>query len=266
MLAGSANTILFNLLYQSATVDCVGLDLSALPAACVIFNTVYEDTSGTLTNCKLPASWAETSLTYSSVPYPARFAMYNCDSADTNYNTYGVTIAGAVVDNTTIYRDAGVKLRDQNNALTGYSLKCTTTSNAQEIIAPLVTDALLRNYPGTAAEVSAFAPGASKTVTVEITHSAAALLTDAQAWLEVSYRGTDGNSLGVVARTRRASPAATAVAHPTSTENWIGTAQTYKQKLQATITSQCPGVIEVRVFLATGNGVIVYVDPMITVS
>ncbi len=250
---------------QGSTAAFSALDLGALPVGSAIFSAGADNCYGIIRDSKLPTGWSG-SLHSGAVPYACRFGMYNCDAGDTNYNLVIRDYAGDIVDETAIYRTDGFKLRDQSNAAIGYSLKLTTNSNTHELIAPLKTDPLIRNYPGTTAEQAAFSPGASKTVTVEITHSAAAALTDAQAWLEVDYLGTDGSPLGVIARNRRISTLATAAAQPTSTEAWSGTAQTYKQKLSVTITPQAPGVIEARVCLATGNGVIVYVDPMITVS
>lgn len=266
VLAGSAQTILFNVAGFSTTLTCSALDLSGLPTACVIFNSIYHANSGVLANCKLPASWAETSLVYEPVPFGSRYAMINCDVGNTNYNTRVADTGGKLIDETAIYRTDGFKVRNQAGTLVGFALKSTTNSSASETNIPLPTDALLRNYPGTPAEVAGFSAGAAKTVSVEIAHSAGAALTDAQIWLEVQCLGTSGFPLGVVKTNRRVSPVATAAAHPTSTEAWSGAAQTYKQRLSVTINPQAPGVIEARVYVATGNNVVVYIDPMITVS
>lgn len=265
VVAGSVAT---NLVYMSYNGDAAyfsSLDLSALPAAATIFSATPNNCDGVIRDSKLPAGWSG-SLHSGAVPFASRFSAYNCDAGDTNYNLIIADYAGTIEDSTAIYRTDGFKLRDQSNAAIGYSLKLTTNASAHELIAPLKTDPLIRNYPGTSAEQAAFTPGASKTVSVEIAHSAAAALTDAQIWMEVDYLGTDGSPLGVIARNRRISTLATAAAQPTSTEAWSGTAQTYRQRLSVTINPQAPGVIEARVCLATGNGVVVYVDPMIEVS
>ncbi len=251
--------------YQRAQADLADLDLSAMPASASIFNTIWESCDGSIRDSKLPAGWSG-SLHSGGVPYGCRFGLYNCDSGDTNYNLLIADYAGTIADEVAIYRTDGFKLRNQANSEIGYALKLTTNGNATELFAQLKTDPLIRNFPGTGAEITGFTPGASKTLTVEIAHSAAAALTDAQVWLEVDYLGTDGSPLGVIARNRRASTLATAVAHASSAAAWSGAAQTYRQKLSITITPQAPGVIETRVCLATGNGVVVYVDPMVTVS
>lgn len=266
VLAGSAQTILFNVAGFSTTLACSSLDLSGLPSSATLFNTIYHANTGYIANCKLPAGWAETSLISEPAPFGCRFSMINCDLGNTNYNTRVADTAGKLVDETAIYRTDGFKVRDQAGSLIGYSLKSTTNSNTSETNVPLVSDALLRNYPGTPAEVSGFSAGAAKTVSVEIAHSAGAALTNAQVWLEVQCLGTAGYPLGTVKSNRRASPVATAVAHSASAEAWSGTAQTYKQRLSVTINPQEPGLIEARVFVATGNNVVVYIDPMVTVS
>lgn len=265
VLSGHNCTVLLTQNFQSTIARLSSLDLSAMPGSASIFTAIYETCEGTIRDSKLPTGWSG-SLYSGTVTFGSRFGMYNCDSGDTNYNLIIADYAGTIVDETAIYRTDGFKLRDQSNAAIGYALKVTTNASTHELLAPLRTDPLIRNYPGTSAEQAGFTPGASKTVSVEITHSAAAALTDAQVWLDVDYLGTDGNPLGVTASNQRASPLATPATHATSTEAWSGTAQTYKQKLSVTISPQAPGVIEARVCLATGNGVVVYVDPMITVS
>ncbi len=263
--SGHLATTLITYNFQSARCDLSDLDLSAMPTGAAIFATIWESCDGTIRDSKLPTGWSG-ALHSGTVQYGCRYGMYNCDAGDTNYNLIIADYAGTIVDETAIYRTDGFKIRDQSNAAIGYSLKMTTNGSTHELIAPLRTDPLIRNYPGTSAEQAAFTPGASKTVTVEIAHSAAAALTDAQIWLEVDYLGTDGNPLGVITRNCRASTLATPAGHASSSEAWSGTAQTYKQMLSVTITPQSPGVIEARVCLATGNGVVVYVDPMMTVS
>lgn len=263
--SGTASTLLFLINYQVSYIDACALDLSSMPAGASIFSSAWEGCNGTLRDSKLPVGWSG-SLHSGAVPFGCRFGMYNCDSGDTNYNLIIADYSGTIVDETAIYRTDGFKLRDQSNAAIGYSLKLTTNASANEVVAPLRTDALIRNHPGTSAEQASFTPGTSKTVSVEIAHSAAAALTDADIWLEVDYLGTDGSPLGVIARNRRISTLSTAATHASSAAAWSGTAQTYRQRLSVTINPQAPGVIEARVCLATGNGVVVYVDPMITVS
>jgi hypothetical protein len=266
LLAGTASGILINSTISKNVTTLRNLDLSAMSTSTLVFNSVQEHMLGTIADCKLPAGWVESNLFNSTPAYNSRFSLYNCDAGNVNYNLRIADYAGTIVDETAIFRTDGVKLRSQANANIGFSLKSTTNANTKAWTTPLETDNIYRNYPGTSAEQAAFSAGTSKTVTVEIAHSAAAALDNSQIWLDVYCAGTAGSPLGVLATNKVESPATTPVVHTTSTEAWSGTAQTYRQKLQVTITPQMPGVITAKVGLATGNNVVVYIDPTITVT
>lgn len=266
VLPGSAMTALVYVNYDVQIIKLCNLDLSALPATANLF---YIESNVGVDLCvrdtRLPVGWSGAITT--GVPgLGSRASLYNCDAGDTNYNLWIADHSGTIVDETSIYRTDGAKVRNQANTEIGYAWKCTTNTNTNEWLIPLKTDPLLRFFPGTAGEQSGWSAGAPKTVTVEIAHSATAALTDAQAWLEVEYLNTDAYPQGDIVSTQRANVTVTPTAAATSSAAWSGTAQTYRQKLTATIAPQAPGIISVRVCLATGNGVIVYVDPTITVN
>jgi hypothetical protein len=228
-----------------------GFDFSNLNAACsLVLPTNYG--RFTFANCKMPTSW--TGGLISGSPIGAfRASMYNCDNADTNYRLWIEDYAGSIVSETTIVRTGGA-----TDGTTPISWKMTTSANANEYVAPLISDPI---------SVWNDTTGSAKTITVEIIHDSVTALTDAEVWLEVTYLGTSGFPLGSVTTDHRADILATAASQTSSSETWTTTGLTSpnKQKLSVPITPQKKGFITARVFVGKPSYTI-YVDPEITVT
>ncbi|MCM2311327.1 MAG: hypothetical protein NDI84_07990 [Steroidobacteraceae bacterium] len=253
-LSGMANT---SRLFRSGTVsrpaylEALDLDLSNLPASCPLVDATRAGRFH-LHACKLPASWTGGLIT--GTPTAGfRAEMINCDNADTNYRLWVEDYAGSIRDETTLVMTGGA-----TDGTTPISWKMTTTANANEFVAPLVSPEMAVWNEATAA---------SKTVTVEILHDSATNLTDAEAWLEVEYLGTSGFPVGSVASDKRATPLTTAADQTASSVTWTTTGMTTpnKQKLSVTFTPQEKGSFIGRVCLAKASKTI-YVDCEMTVS
>lgn len=247
-------TALFTLNQRSYGPSLVeGVDLSALPSTVNIVGNGAGTCSLMLRNCKLPGSWSG-SLVGVAITTPGfRVEMHNCDSADTNYRLWVEDYAGSIKSETTLVRTGGA-----SDGTTGYSFKMTTTANANDLVAPLVSP-----------EIAIWndAVGSSKTVTVEILHDSATNLTDGEIWLEVEYLGTSGYPLASFVSDAKADVLATAADQATSSETWTTTGMTSpnKQKLSVTFTPQEKGYLQAKVYLAKASKT-VYVDPKLTVA
>lgn len=257
MLSGGTNpTIMFyngnNTNRIAFTWEIDSVDLSAASSSLNLFQASTNGTQGYIANSKLPASWTGSLFTGTFLPYD-RIAMYNCDSADTNYRLWIEDYSGSIVSETTIVRTGGA-----TDGTTPISWKMTTSANANEYVAPLISDPI---------SVWNETTGSAKTVTVEIIHDSVTALTDAEVWLEVTYLGTSGYPLGSVITDHRADILATAVSQTSSSETWTTTGLTNpnKQKLSVSITPQEKGFITARVFVGKASYTI-YVDPEITVT
>jgi len=233
-----------------ALVECV--DLSNLGAASYIFDAANAPiVHGVLRNCKLPGSWTGGLVTGTIEP-GARFEMWNCDSADTNYKLWIETYAGSVRDETTIVRTGGA-----SDGTTAFAWKMVSTANAEYPVWPLVSPDLMY-WQETV--------GGSITVTVEVVTDGVTL-TNEEAWLEVEYLGTSGNPLGVVASDAKADVLASAANQTSSSVTWTttGLSSPVKQALAVTFTPQEKGMLIARVMLAKASAT-VYVDPALTVA
>lgn len=247
-------TALFTLNQRSYGPSLVeGVDLSALPSTVNIVGNGNGTCSLMLRNCKLPASWSG-SLVGVAITTPGfRVEMHNCDSADTNYRLWVEDYAGSIKSETTLVRTGGA-----SDGVTGYSLKMTTTANANALVAPLVSPEIVIWNDDV---------GSSKTVTFEILHDSATNLTDGEIWIEVQYLGTSGVPLGSFVSDAKADVLATAADQTTSSETWTTTGMTNpnKQKLSVTFTPQEAGYFQAKVYLAKASKT-VYICPKPTGS
>lgn len=257
MLSGGTNpTIMFyngnNTNRIAFTWEINSIDLSAASSSLNLFQASSNGTQGYIVNSKLPASWTGSLFTGTRLPYD-RIAMYNCDSTDTNYRLWIEDYSGSIVSETTIIRTDGA-----TDGTTPISWKMTTSANANEYVAPLISDPI---------SVWNDTTGSAKTITVEIIHDSVTALNDDEVWLEVTYLGTSGYPLGSVITDHRADILATPAAQTSSSETWTTTGLTNpnKQKLSVSITPQEKGLITARVFLGKPSYTI-YVDPKITVT
>jgi hypothetical protein len=220
-------------------------------------NLIYSGVSQTgridFINCKLPASWSGGLVAGAPTNADFRASMYNCDSGATNYKLWIETYAGSIKSETTIVKTGGA-----TDGTTSLSWKLVTTANANEYVAPLITDDMAVWIDTT---------GASKTITVDILHDSVTALTDAEVWLEIDYLGSSATPLGTPSSDKRATVLTTETAQATSTANWQTTGLTNpnKQKLEVTFTPQMKGFVYARVCLAKPSYT-VYVDPQALIS
>jgi hypothetical protein len=179
--------------------------------------------------------------------------MYNCDSGTTNYRLWIETYAGSIKSETTLVKTGGA-----SDGTTALSWKLTTTANANETIAPLITDDMAIWIDST---------GSTKTISVDILHNSATALTDAEVWLEIDYLGSSAQPLGTPASDKRATVLTTAANQTTSSATWTTTGMTnpIKQKLEVTFTPNMKGFVYARVCLAKASYTI-YVDPEPVIS
>lgn len=229
-----------------------GIDLSAAASTLNLFQAETNATRGYIANSKLPASWTGSLIT-GTLRSHDRIAMYNCDSTDTNYRLWIEDYSGSIQSETTIVRTGGA-----TDGTTPISWKMTTSANANEYVAPLISDPI---------SVWNETTGSAKTITVEIVHDSVTALEDDEVWIEVTYLGTSGFPLGSVITDHRADILTTPAAQTSSSDTWTTTGLTNpnKQKLSASITPQEKGFITARVFIGKASYTI-YVDPEITVT
>lgn len=229
--------------------DIRGVDLSNAGSAVSMFNaagTAFQ--LGIMRNCKLPASWSG-SLATGTWNVQGRFAMYNCDNADTHYRLWIEEYAGAITDETTIVKTGGA-----SDGTTPIAWKMVTRAAANEYVARLTTD-----------DIAVWIEdiGSPITITLDFLHDSVTALQDDEIWMLVEYQGTSGFPLSVTASCRRANVLTAPANHDASSATWTTTGLTNpnEQKLEVTFTPLEKGVAYIRVFLAKPSYT-VYLDPL----
>lgn len=208
-------------------------------------------------DCKLPASWSG-SLISTTPAFNARYEMYNCDSADTNYRLWIEDYSGSIKSETTIVRSGGA-----SDGTTSLAWKMVTNANANFELKILRSPEIVRWNDTT---------GSSITVTVEVVHDSqgsgtSSAFTDREIWIEVVYLGTSGVPLGTIIHDAAADVLATAADQASSSVTWTttGLSTPVKQKLSVSFTPQEKGFIHAVVCMA-GASDTCYVDPLLTIS
>ena len=157
-----------------------------------------------------------------------------------------MAFAGSIRTETGVLKSGGA-----NDGVTPYTIKLTSNANPVWYSSPLETDEFY---------VWNSTVGTPVTISFDIL-SDGALLTNADAWLEVQHIGATDKPLGSFA-SGRAGLMDTAVSHPLSNATWTG-AETMgapkKQRLSVTFTPQEVGPVLCRVMLGKPNTVL-YVD------
>ncbi len=217
------------------------LDFSGLASSCNLLTVSNGAGRFIIRNGKLPASWSGSLATGTFAP-GFRAEMYDCASGDTHHSFWIQDYAGSVREESTIVRTGGA----------AKSQKFVTSADAeyphQVLLGPEVA------IPNTTT-------GSSITLEAEVVTDNVTL-TDAEAWIEVTYKGTSGSTLGSLARDCKTDVLATAANQTTSSETWTTTGLTtpVKQKLSVSVTPQEEGVLMARVVVAKASTT-VYVDP-----
>lgn len=256
VLAGGANITAFvGHKASQASIDLVvdGFDFSGWASTLNLVLGGAATQAGVIifSNCKMPASWSgglvSSALTNGGLIVEA----YNLDAGDTNYRFWFESLGGSVKEETSVVMTGGA-----TDGTTAYSMKMASSASAEFPAISLDSPKIFKRNETT---------GLSKTVTVEITHSAAAPLTDADIRLEIQYLGTSGFPLSLFANDGPATVLATPADQTTSSQAWGGTAQTYKQKLSVAVTPQEKGdfIGVVKLFKASTT---VYVNPDLIVT
>lgn len=221
--------------------EITGVDLSVLGSGKSLVSGATEPVAArfVFNSCKLGASVSLVSAAPASKNM--RVSAYNCDSGDTNYRLWIEDHVGSIRDETTLIRTGGA-----SDGTTGISWKMVTNANANELVAPLISDPIYIWNDTT---------GSSKTFTVHILHDSATNLTDAEVWPEVSALTTSGFPLGAIVSGQRATPLTTAADQAASTETWATTGMTNpnKQKLAVTFTPQEKGWFVLRICLGKAS-------------
>ena len=238
---------------MSSYLFCTGFDFSNLAATVNIVTggAVGRDGFFTFANCKMPTAWSGALVSTAITKAGFDVNAYNLAADDTNYRFWKETISGSIKEETSIVMTGGA-----TDGTTSYAMKMVSSADAEYPLLPLTSQKLFKRNETT---------GAAKTVTVEITHSAAAALTDKEIYLELEYLGTTGFPLSLFANDGPATVLTTAVDQTTSTQAWGGAAQTYKQKLSVTVTPQEKGdfIATVKLFKASTT---VYVNPDLIIT
>lgn len=234
-----------------------GVDLSNLGTSTNLFLAGDQQVDGVIRNCKLPASWNGVLISGTQTA-GSRYAMYNCDSGDTNYRLWVEDFSGSIKSETTIIRTGGA-----NDGTTGLSWKMVTAANAEYPVIHLESPEIVIWNETT---------GSSVSVTAEIVHDSAGAgsgskFQDNEIWIDVQYLGTSGYPLGTVITDCKADVLASAANQTDSTETWTTTGLTtpVKQKLSVSFTPRKKGFIHAKIVMAKASKTC-YVCPKIAVA
>lgn len=250
---GTSPTALFSSVNAAPLPDafCSGIDLSNADAAI----SLSASTSGSplvLVNCKMPAAWSGSINSATPTVGGGRYALYNCDSGDTNYRIEVKDHHGTLTQETTLVRTGGAT--DGTTALAWKVVTNSTCSFRGNFRTP---DIVKWNET----------TGSALTATVEILHDSATALKDDEVWVELQYLGTSGYPLGGFISDAKATPIATPANQTSSSATWTttGMANANKQSLSVTFTPQEKGFIQARVCVGKPSYTL-YVDPKLTVT
>lgn len=245
---------------RGADVEISGVDLQNIGTAAPIFGVgAGTQNKAVIRNCRLPASWSG-SLTTGTKKIGERYEMYNCDSVDTNYNLWIEDYYGSIVDNTSVYNDAGA---DDGSAM-GFSWLMTASANAGFPHMTLRSPEIVKWNETVTGTITA---------TVEIVHNSAGggtngALLNTEIWLEVMYLSTSGVPLGswISDRCGNMNLNSDAADQASSTAAWTGDSAGWDtQKLSVSFDPKEKGYIHAIVHLAKASAA-VYVDPLLTLA
>lgn len=244
----TAGTVPTTLLLQPSTtlparVLIRGVDLSPLGSSNIINLAQTSNFEALIENCKLGSSFSLVTGTIGGATY---VTCVNNDSGDTNYKFERQSYQGNISHEIIIVRSGG-----SSNGVTPFSRKMVSSANTK-FFDPL------ESIPITFYNTST----GSITVEAEIVTDNVTL-TDAEAWIEVSYPGTSGFPLYLVSSDRATNILTTPANQTTSTVTWTTTGLTtpVKQVLSVTFTPTKAGPIRARVMLAKASTTM-YVDQL----
>jgi hypothetical protein len=233
-----------------------GCDFSTCTA---IYNSTNASGYFQFVNCKLHPSFSYTAQGYNSNPI---LEYFSCSSGDKIYDYVKISFTGIASDNTGVYlTSGGATFLDQDGTNDPMSIMCVSSANARKFY-PLYSPWFSVQLTSTG----------SKTVSVKIAHTLAAVLKDNDAWLEVEYYGDSATPISnssvtapIISATGCVDTLATGSDLTDTTEAWTGITSEITHTLSKTITVAQQGFARVRVALAKASTTI-YVDPQVTVS
>jgi hypothetical protein len=177
--------------------------------------------------------------------------MHNCDSGDTHIRVAEHSGVGVVTSDTAVLRTGGA-VQDDGTAHSWRMGGITNTSLLYPLRSP---ETIVYNST----------VGSPVTVTLEVLRDSVTNLTDAQAWIEVTYLGVSGAPQGVSVNDRVATVIATAADQDASSATWThAMTNPNEQKLSVTFTPAEVGYVVARAVL--GANAIMYVDPQLVLS
>jgi len=236
---------------RTCRVEVDGVDFSEMAATTDLVSGPLSNGKISFRNCLMPAGWTGQPV-QGLIDPSLRVSLYNCDVANasypelTSYPVWVMTFAGSIRSDTGVLKAAGA-----SDGVAASSLRMVTNANAVWYSSPLETDEFF---------IWNDKVGSAVTLSLDVV-SDGALLTNADAWLEVQYLGSANQSLGRFT-SGRAGLLEQATAHPASAATWSGTGAMVtprKQRLSVTFTAQEVGPVLCRVMLGKPNTTI-YVD------
>lgn len=230
-------------------VEVNGVDLSEGGSSLVLVSGNSHPGHFIFRNCKLPASWSGSLITFVTFPSALRVEMYNCDSGDTNYRLWVEDTYGSCKSETTIVRSGA-----RTDGTTNVSWKVTTGTDAQ-YASNLVRcpDIFVWNET----------TGSSVTVKIPFVHDDATDAKTNEIGMDIFYAGTSGFPLYLLASTDESVLASFAShADATSDDNWgsTGFSNENEQRMSLSFTPQEKGFIIIRVKVYEASKTI-YIDP-----
>ena len=222
---------------QNADININGFDFSTYAATLNLCKGGVVDQTGTtvFNNCKLPASWTGGLVSTALTTIGLSVEAYNCSDDSKNYRLWTENYSGSVKEETSIVLTGGA-----TDGVTPYSWKMAANANVEPWAIPLISPPMVFRNETT---------GSALTLTVEVTHSFAAALTDKDIYLEIESLNSASFPISTFANDGPATPITTPVDQATSTEAWGGAAQTFKQVLSVSVTPNMKGDIVGRVVL-----------------
>lgn len=253
LLAGPALSCLMRvgIFGRTCRVEIDSVDFSQMATTTDLVSGQLSNGKINFRNCLMPSGWTGQPV-QGLIDPSLRVGLYNCDAVNagypelTSYALWIMTFAGSIRSDTGVLRAAGA-----SDGVAATSLRMATNANAVWYSSPLETDEFF---------IWNDKVGSAVTLSLDVV-SDGALLTNADAWLEVQYLGSANQSLGRFT-SGRAGLLEQATAHPTSTATWSGIGAMVtprKQRLNVTFTAQEVGPVLCRVMLGKPNTTL-YVD------
>lgn len=261
--SGTALTNLFNFGSYKTNFNISGCDLSSATNLFISGTGIAE---GFIKNCVLPSSIDSSRPSYPNKAHMLEF--HSCTSTDHNYHYKKQEVNGDINEDVAVYLTTGGSIAtDTDGTEVKYSLKLETvgTTGLATVISPLYTPWF--NFP-------VFSTG-SKTFSIKVGHTEAAVLKDNECWMEIEYMGGSAPINTPLTETEITAPLVSgtilqdflaAGSNLTDTaEAWTGIASEKTHTLSKTVTVDEQGYARARIALAK-KSVTLYVNAAVAVA